>query len=142
MRIFYSRTPISVRVFLCMHTKFKLIIIFNVTSSFPFSGCYMLVPGTTGVVSLGLPVYTTILMTMVWRAVARVQFFQELWTWTKMCSCLGGVLFAVSDSLIGFNAYYCTIPNSQVRLVWDFLLSNTHLGLCESGLLSTLRCLV
>ncbi|KAK3860183.1 hypothetical protein Pcinc_033755 [Petrolisthes cinctipes] len=92
-------------------------------------GCYVLVPGTSGVVALGLPVYTTILMTMVWRAVSRVQFFQELWTWTKLCSCVGGVLFAVSDALIGFHAYYCTIPYSQALIMVTYYAAQLGISL-------------
>ena len=51
---------------------------------------------------------------MVWRAVARVQLFQELWTWTKLCSCAGGILFALSDTVIGFNEFHTKVPYSQV----------------------------
>ena len=84
---------------------------------------------------IGVPVYTTVLMTMVWRAMARVQIFQviphnsekfkdihfgilrlnqELWTWTKLCSCVGGVLFAISDAFIGFDRFHSAIPYRQV----------------------------
>lgn len=80
------------------------------------SGIYLLMPGASGPVTIGLPIYTVLLMTMVWRAVARVQLFEELWTWTKLCSCVGGILFAVSDTVIGFNAFCCHIPHSQVIL--------------------------
>lgn len=92
-------------------------------------GCYLLVPGTTGVVSFGLPVYTMLLMTMVWRAVARVQLFQELWTWTKLCSCLGGVLFAVSDTFIGFNTYYSPIPYAQAMIMVSYYAAQLGISL-------------
>lgn len=39
---------------------------------------------------------------------------QELWTWTKLCSCAGSIMFAVSDSLIGFHHFVYHIPYSQV----------------------------
>ena len=84
------------------------------------AGVYLLLPGTSGIVSIGMPIYTFLLMTMVWRAVARVQLFEELWTWTKLCSCVGGILFAVSDACIGFNEFYGRVPHSQV---WIFLSS-------------------
>jgi len=42
---------------------------------------------------------------MVWRAVARVQLFEDLWTWTKLCSCFGGILFAISDTVLGLREF-------------------------------------
>ena len=71
-------------------------------------------PCVSGVISIAMPLYGFCLMTMVWRAVARVQLFEELWTWTKLCSCMGGILFAISDTCIGVNEFYAKIPHSQV----------------------------
>lgn len=39
---------------------------------------------------------------------------QELWTWTKLCSSAGGILWAISDALIGFHLFHHPIPHSQV----------------------------
>jgi len=33
-------------------------------------------PGLHGLVAVGVPVYSALLMTMIWRATARVQFFE------------------------------------------------------------------
>jgi len=33
-------------------------------------------PGLHGAVAVGVPVYSVLLMTMIWRATARVQFFE------------------------------------------------------------------
>jgi len=35
-----------------------------------------LMPGLDGVLAIGVPVYSVLLMTMIWRATARVQFFE------------------------------------------------------------------
>jgi len=35
-----------------------------------------LMPGLDGLVAVGVPVYSVLLMTMIWRATARVQFFE------------------------------------------------------------------
>ena len=35
-----------------------------------------LMPGLHGAVAVGVPVYSVLLMTMIWRATARVQFFE------------------------------------------------------------------
>jgi len=39
---------------------------------------------------------------------------QELWTWTKLCSFVGGALFVISDSILGFDKFVSPIPYSQV----------------------------
>lgn len=92
-------------------------------------GIYLLMPGTYGAISFGMPVYTCLLLTMVWRAVARVQLFEELWTWTKLCSCVGGILFAVSDSLIGFNSFYCHVPHSQAIIMITYYAAQLGISL-------------
>ena len=61
-----------------------------------------------------------VLLVMVWRAVARVQLFSDLWTWTKLCSCFGGILFAISDSLLGLREFGLItemISSSQCQLL-------------------------
>ncbi|XP_063598990.1 lysoplasmalogenase TMEM86A-like [Penaeus indicus] len=92
-------------------------------------GVYLLMPGTSGAISFGMPVYTCLLLTMVWRAVARVQLFEELWTWTKLCSCVGGILFAVSDSFIGFNSFYCHVPHSQAIIMITYYAAQLGISL-------------
>ena len=49
---------------------------------------------------IAIGVYVTLISTMVWRAIARVQLFDDLWTWTKLCSCAGAVVFALSDGYV------------------------------------------
>ncbi|XP_023226961.1 lysoplasmalogenase-like protein TMEM86A [Centruroides sculpturatus] len=73
---------------------------------------YIMYPGMSGLYSVLVPVYIYLLMLMVWRAVARVQLFEDLWTWTKLCSCGGGILFALSDSLIGITMFYTPVPHA------------------------------
>ncbi|KDR13993.1 hypothetical protein L798_12166, partial [Zootermopsis nevadensis] len=83
--------------------------------AFGATASMLLMPGLHGILAAGVPVYGVLLMTMIWRATARVQFFQELWTWTKLCSCAGGIVFAVSDILIGFHRFHRPIPHAQVK---------------------------
>lgn len=76
---------------------------------------YVFYPGLYGIYTVCVPIYIFVLSLMVWRAVARVQFFEDLWTWTRLCSCGGGILFAISDTLIGVRIF-CTqisIPHAQ-----------------------------
>ncbi|XP_076069041.1 lysoplasmalogenase TMEM86A-like isoform X2 [Oratosquilla oratoria] len=92
-------------------------------------GVTLLLPGVEGVLKVGVPIYGVLLMTMVWRAVARVQLFQELWTWTKLCSCVGGIFFALSDSVIGFNAFYTAIPHAQAIIMSTYYAAQLGISL-------------
>ena len=53
-----------------------------------------------GMIVIAIGVYVALISTMVWRAIARVQLFDDLWTWTKLCSCAGAVVFALSDGYV------------------------------------------
>ncbi|XP_063854085.1 lysoplasmalogenase TMEM86A-like [Scylla paramamosain] len=92
-------------------------------------GIATLLPGTAGGLSVGMPIYTFFLMTMVWRAVARVQLFEELWTWTKLCSCVGGLLFAASDCIIGVNAFLFRVPHSQALIMTTYYAAQLGISL-------------
>ncbi|KYQ52307.1 hypothetical protein ALC60_08573 [Trachymyrmex zeteki] len=37
----------------------------------------------------------------------------ELWTWTKLCSCIGSICFVISDTLLGFHYFHSPLPYSQ-----------------------------
>jgi len=90
---------------------------------------FLLMPGLSGVLVLGVPLYSMLLATTVWRAVARVQFFEELWTWTKLCSCAGGIMWAISDSLIGFHHFHHPIPYSQALIMVTYYAGQLGLSL-------------
>lgn len=66
---------------------------------------------------------------MVWRAVARVQLFEDLWTWTKLCSCGGGILFALSDFIIGFNMFVSPIPYSNMLIMVTYYAAQLGIAL-------------
>lgn len=94
----------------------------------------VLMPGLSGILVAGVPVYSILLMTMVWRAIARVQFFEvpnshELWTWTKLCSCAGGIIFSISDALIGFHHFHQTIPHAQALIMVTYYAAQLGIAL-------------
>lgn len=89
----------------------------------------MLIPGLEGALLVGVPIYSTLLVTTVWRAIARVQFFQELWTWTKLCSCAGGIMWAISDALIGFHHFHHPIPYSQALIMVTYYAAQLGIAL-------------
>ncbi|XP_049837832.1 lysoplasmalogenase-like protein TMEM86A isoform X1 [Schistocerca gregaria] len=89
----------------------------------------ILMPGLSGVLMIGVPIYSILLVTMAWRAIARVQFFEELWTWTKLCSCAGGIVFAISDALIGFHHFHHPIPHSQALIMITYYAAQLGIAL-------------
>nr|CAD7196538.1 unnamed protein product [Timema douglasi]CAD7400578.1 unnamed protein product [Timema poppensis] len=98
-----------------------------------FNSCavavYALMRGLSGVLLVGVPVYSILLITMTWRAIARVQLFEELWTWTKLCSCAGGIIFAISDALIGFHHFHHSIPHSQALIMVTYYAAQLGIAL-------------
>lgn len=66
--------------------------------------------GLTGILQYLAPLYITLICTMAWRAVARVQIFDDLCSWTKLCGCAGAICFAISDLTISVNMFMFTVP--------------------------------
>ncbi|XP_071478708.1 lysoplasmalogenase TMEM86A-like [Diadema antillarum] len=57
--------------------------------------------------------YIGLIVIMAWRALARLQFFENLWTWTKLAACIGAILFCISDFVLATNMFRSAIPSSQ-----------------------------
>ncbi|XP_066600593.1 lysoplasmalogenase TMEM86A [Prorops nasuta] len=90
---------------------------------------WILMPGLNGVLSIGVPIYTLLLTTMAWRAISRVQFFGELWTWTKLCSCLGSICFVISDTLLGFHYFHTPLPYAQISIMSTYYAAQLGIAL-------------
>ncbi|KAG8197980.1 hypothetical protein JTE90_029375 [Oedothorax gibbosus] len=93
------------------------------------AGSALLLEGCHGEFTIFVPLYTFLLMFMVWRAVARVQLFSDLWTWTKLCSCGGGILFAMSDLVIGINMFKSPVPYSQTIIMVTYYAAQLGIAL-------------
>lgn len=72
-----------------------------------------LYPGLSGVMTYLVLVYISLIAVTAWRAVARVQFFGDLWTWTKLCAFAGSLLFIVSDFVIAVDKFRHPVPYSH-----------------------------
>ncbi|XP_011298013.1 lysoplasmalogenase-like protein TMEM86A [Fopius arisanus] len=90
---------------------------------------YTLMPGLSGVLTIGVPIYTFLLVTMSWRAVSRVLFFKEPWTWTKLCSCIGGIFFVISDTLLGLHHWYHPMPYATVSIMLTYYAAQLGIAL-------------
>ena len=72
-----------------------------------------LYPGLQGIMTYLVMLYIGLIAVTVWRAVARVQFFGDLWTWTKLCAFVGSLLFIVSDFVIAIDKFRYPVPYSH-----------------------------
>ncbi|KAK0159875.1 hypothetical protein PV328_007345 [Microctonus aethiopoides] len=91
---------------------------------------YILMPGLNGVLVIGVPIYTTLLGTMSWRAISRVVFFKgQPWTWTKLCSGIGSIFFVMSDTLLGFHHFYYPIPYATISIMLTYYAAQLGIAL-------------
>jgi len=72
-----------------------------------------LYPGLHGIMTYLVMLYIGLIAMTAWRAVARVQFFGDLWTWTKLCAFAGSLLFIVSDFVIAIDKFRHPVPYSH-----------------------------
>ncbi|XP_055505537.1 lysoplasmalogenase-like protein TMEM86A isoform X2 [Leucoraja erinacea] len=77
----------------------------------------MLYPYLSGPFTYLVAVYITLIGFMGWRAIAGMQLFNDLWTWTKLSACLGAVLFMVSDLTIAVNKFCFPVPYSRAIIM-------------------------
>ncbi|KAG5885908.1 hypothetical protein JTB14_012155 [Gonioctena quinquepunctata] len=78
---------------------------------------FYLLPDLFGVFIFGVPIYIFVITTMLWRAIARVQFFEDLWTWSKLGTCAGSMLFALSDVILAIDRFKYDIDYVQVLVM-------------------------
>lgn len=70
-------------------------------------------PGLNGALVFLTLIYILLICFMMWRAIARVQFFNDLWTWTKLCGCAGAMFFMISDFVIAWDRFVLPVPYSH-----------------------------
>lgn len=96
----------------------------------PYAGTVMLVIGgmffyylqlsLEGIMYYVCAVYVTLISTMAWRAIARVQLFDDLWTWTKLCGCFGSIAFMISDMVIAVDKFIMPVPFSHPLIMFTY----------------------
>ena len=72
-----------------------------------------LLPGLDGLMVYLGAIYILLISMMAWRAVARVKFLNDQWTWTGLCSSGGAILFLISDFVIAVNKFRFEVPYSH-----------------------------
>ncbi|CAG0905119.1 unnamed protein product [Cyprideis torosa] len=106
-----------------------------------FVGYYFAAPFRNGPLVYIIPMYIILLTVMCWRAIARVQFFEELWTWTKLCSSVGGIVFVISDTVLGVNRFLVPVPYHQAIIMTTYYFAQLMISLSvvDSAKLSALE---
>ncbi|XP_019869562.1 lysoplasmalogenase-like protein TMEM86A [Aethina tumida] len=89
----------------------------------------LLIPGLEGVLKVGVPIYTMIITVMVWRGIARAQFLENEWTFSSICSCLGAILFALSDLILGLDMFSSKVEHSQALVMSTYYAAQLGIAL-------------
>lgn len=92
-------------------------------------GVLYLLPGLKGILVIAVPIYTFIVATMVWRAISRVQIDDGLWSWSKICSCAGAILFAISDFTLGYDKFRYSLNHSQLAIMSTYYAAQLGIAL-------------
>lgn len=58
-----------------------------------------------GVMLYIVVVYIIFICIMAWRAVVRVEFYNDFWIWIKFCGCMGVIFFVIFDITIVVNKF-------------------------------------
>ena len=66
--------------------------------------------GLAGVLVYAGAAYCILIWFMAWRAVSRLRLIDDIWTWTKLCSCVGALFFVTSDFIISVNKFLYPVP--------------------------------
>lgn len=125
----------------------------------PMTGCCVYVscgalllyilPGTKGILTYGLPVYSTLLATMTWRAIARIHWVGSQCSWPELCCSIGAVFFALSDTFIGLQMF-SGFGSLQVYIMTTYYIAQLGIALStvnskqstkETNLLCDVDCL-
>ncbi|XP_030755584.1 lysoplasmalogenase-like protein TMEM86A [Sitophilus oryzae] len=85
-----------------------------------------LYPGLAKTFVVGVPIYCFLMNLMIWRAAARLQ---TDWTWLQLVTCIGAVLFGLSDFIIGTNQFLDPIPHAQVLIISTYYAAQLGIAL-------------
>lgn len=76
----------------------------------------------------GVPFYSTLLLTMMWRSISRVQINNL----PKVFCAIAAIFFVISDGIIAFDMFYAPIKYSRVLIMSTYYLA--QLGITLSTL--------
>ncbi|KAF5272455.1 hypothetical protein FQR65_LT04923 [Abscondita terminalis] len=74
-------------------------------------------PQLHGILVLGVPIYSSVILVMVWCAFCRVE---NKWTWSKVVTCIGATSFAVSDIFVGWYKFFGPFQYDQLIIMTTY----------------------
>lgn len=83
----------------------------------------------SGVFLIGVPVYAFLLSTMTWRTIARIDNKLGPVSCLRYLTCLGGLLWLISDGVLGFHLFYSTLPNAQWLIMGTYYMGQLGIAL-------------
>ncbi|XP_033118389.1 lysoplasmalogenase-like protein TMEM86A isoform X1 [Anneissia japonica] len=93
-----------------------------------FTYLFML-PGLQNEMIFLAGLYIVLIITMAWRAVARLQVFEKMWTWTKICATVGAILFCISDFVLAVNKFRYPVPYNTEIIMGTYYTAQLGLAL-------------
>ncbi|KAK9870796.1 hypothetical protein WA026_009757 [Henosepilachna vigintioctopunctata] len=89
-----------------------------------------LLPGIKGLpLTVGVPIYIFLIATMIWRALAQLSTIKDLRNWNKVCSSTGGLLFVISDLMLGINMFKFKINHAQTLVMSSYYTAQLAIAL-------------
>lgn len=78
-----------------------------------------------GILVFGVPVYCTLLISMVWRSNARVTTSNL----PRLICGIGSIIFLISDGIIAFDKFYQPIPNAKYLIMPTYYIAQLFITL-------------
>lgn len=103
---------------------------------------YLFYPGLHGILLPAVSIYVWIICSMGWRAVARIDILENEWSWKSLFSCIGAILFMISDFVIGINEFVTPVPYSRALIMTSYYAAQAFIALSavnDSNLIIKLR---
>jgi len=92
----------------------------------PFAVVSLMFKNLEDILIVGVPIYCLLLLTMGWRASARVKSMNHL---THVLCAVGGLSFVISDLLIAINLFYTPIAHGHVYVMITYYLAQVCITL-------------
>ncbi|XP_052800333.1 lysoplasmalogenase-like protein TMEM86A [Mya arenaria] len=87
-------------------------------------------PALHGIMVYMVALYVMVICTMAWRAVARVQFFGDLYIkWTKLSGCFGALAFVISDVTLAVDRFRFHIPYAHPIIMMTYYAAQLGIAL-------------
>lgn len=94
--------------------------------SFCVIGVIWFFPGLHGVLVPGVPIYSFIIGTMLWRALSRLN---KECSGAKICAVIGAVCFVLSDILIGIDKFKFKLNHDQILIMTTYYAAQLGISL-------------